>query len=131
MIVEICINILSYSPDTGNFYLLPFFFLLSVLLELIYFIELFKEPAFGLMNFLYCFSHSMSLNSVIGFPCFCCFEFVFLALISSFLKLAFPGGSVLKNIPAMQETQVQSLDGEDPLEEEMATHPSILAWRIP
>ena len=34
----------------------------------------------------------------------------------------FPGGSVLKNPPAMQETQVQSLGQEDPLEEEMATH---------
>ena len=31
----------------------------------------------------------------------------------------------------MQETLVQSLSGEDPLEEGMATHPSILAWRIP
>ena len=31
----------------------------------------------------------------------------------------------------MQETQVQSLGREDPPEEEMATHPSILAWRIP
>ena len=31
----------------------------------------------------------------------------------------------------MQETQVQSLGGEDPLEKEMATHSSILAWRIP
>ena len=30
-----------------------------------------------------------------------------------------------------QKMQVQSLDGEDPLEEEMATHPSILAWKIP
>ena len=36
-----------------------------------------------------------------------------------------------KNPPAMQETQVQPLDGEDPLEKEMATHSSILAWRIP
>ena len=35
-----------------------------------------------------------------------------------------------KNLPAMQETQVQSLDQEDPLEEEMATHSSVLAWRI-
>ena len=31
----------------------------------------------------------------------------------------------------MQETQVQSLDGEDPLEKEMATHSSVLAWKIP
>ena len=36
-----------------------------------------------------------------------------------------------KNPPAMQETQVQSLGGEDPLEKGMATHCSILAWRIP
>ena len=35
-----------------------------------------------------------------------------------------------KNLPAMQETQVQSLDQEDPLEKEMVTHSSILAWRI-
>ena len=37
----------------------------------------------------------------------------------------------VKNLPAMWETQVQSLGGEDPLEKEMATHSSILAWRIP
>ena len=46
-------------------------------------------------------------------------------------RLGFPGGSVVKNPPAMQETQIQSLDREDPLEEEMATHSSILARRIP
>ena len=38
---------------------------------------------------------------------------------------------MVKYLPAMQETQVQSLGGEDPLEKEMATHFSILAWRIP
>jgi len=43
----------------------------------------------------------------------------------------FPGGSVVKNPPAMQEKQVQSLRLEDSLEGEMATHSSILAWRIP
>ena len=37
----------------------------------------------------------------------------------------------VKNLPAMQETRVQSLGREDPLEKEMATHSSILAWRIP
>ena len=37
----------------------------------------------------------------------------------------------VKNPPAMQKTRVQSLDGEDPLEKEMATHSSILAWEIP
>ena len=38
---------------------------------------------------------------------------------------------MLKNLPAMQETQVQSLGQEDPLEKGMATHSNILAWRIP
>ena len=38
---------------------------------------------------------------------------------------------MLKNPPAMQETWVQSLGQEDPLEEEMATHSGILAWEIP
>ena len=38
---------------------------------------------------------------------------------------------MVKNLPAMQETQVLSLGQEDPLEEEMATHSSILVWEIP
>ena len=42
----------------------------------------------------------------------------------------FPGGSVVNNLPAMLETQVQSLGGEDPLEKGMATHSSVPAWRI-
>ena len=37
----------------------------------------------------------------------------------------------VKNLPEMQETQVQSLDQEDPLEKEMVTHSSFLAWKIP
>ena len=37
---------------------------------------------------------------------------------------------MVKNLPVMQETQVPSLGWEDPLEKEMATHSSILAWRI-
>ena len=40
-------------------------------------------------------------------------------------------GSVVKNLPAVQETQVQSLGQEDLLEEGTATHSSVLAWRIP
>ena len=43
----------------------------------------------------------------------------------------FLGGSVVKNLPVMQEMQVQSLGWEDPLEKEVATHSSVLAWRIP
>ena len=43
---------------------------------------------------------------------------------------ASPVAQLVKNPPAMQETQVQFLGGEDPLEKEMATHSSILAWKI-
>ena len=43
----------------------------------------------------------------------------------------FPGGTVVKNPLAMQEMQVPCLVQEDPLEEEMATHSNILAWKIP
>ena len=38
---------------------------------------------------------------------------------------------MVKNLPAMQETQLQPLGQEDPLEKELATHSNILAWRIP
>ena len=59
-------------------------------------------------------------------------------LVSGNLKLkyfsifhSFPGAQLVKNLPIMLETWVQSLDWEDPLQKEMATHSSILAWRIP
>ena len=49
--------------------------------------------------------------------------------------MTFKGASlvaqIVKSLPAMQETQVQFLCWEDPLEKEMETHSSILAWRIP
>ena len=45
--------------------------------------------------------------------------------------MGFPGGSVVKNLPAKEEMWVQSLGQEDPLQQEMATHSSVLAWRIP
>ena len=43
----------------------------------------------------------------------------------------FPVAQTVKNLPAMQEIWVRSLGREDPLEKEMATHSSILAWKIP
>ena len=45
--------------------------------------------------------------------------------------MGFPRGSIIKNLLANQETQVQSLGREDPLKKEMATHSSILDWKIP
>ena len=47
------------------------------------------------------------------------------------MKKDFPGGSVVKNLPIMQEMWVWPLGQEDPLKEEMADFSSILAWRIP
>ena len=45
--------------------------------------------------------------------------------------MSFPDSSVVKNLPVVQETQVQSLGWDDPLEEEMTTHSNNLAWEIP
>ena len=47
------------------------------------------------------------------------------------IKRGFLGGSLVRNPPAKQETQVQTLGREDPPEKEMATHSSILDWKIP
>ena len=47
------------------------------------------------------------------------------------MQLGFPCAQLVKNRPAMQETWVKSLGWEDPLEKGMATHSSILAWRMP
>ena len=46
------------------------------------------------------------------------------------LNMGFPSGLAVKNPPVMQETWAQSLGQEDPLEKEIATHSSILAWGI-
>ena len=50
---------------------------------------------------------------------------------SEFNNKGFPGGSAVKNPPAMQEAQIRFLGWEDPLEKQMATHSSILVWEIP
>ena len=67
------------------------------------------------LGFLYTFSKKITST--------CCFQVL--------QNEGFPGGSAVKNPPAMQETRVQSLGQDDPLEEGMATHSSILAWRTP
>ena len=55
----------------------------------------------------------------------------FLIYLSTIYILGFPGGSMVKNPPPVQETWVQSLGWEYLLEKEMATHSSILPWEIP
>ena len=73
----------------------------------------------------------------------CCFSWLYLILLLSwegvsgvfgmgvYIAWAFPCSSGVKNPPAMQKIWVWSLGGEDPLEKEMATHSSVLAWEIP
>ena len=60
-------------------------------------------------------------NSARGFPFLHTLSSIWASLVAQ----------MVKNLPAMWETQVQSLGQEDPLDKEMATHSSILAWRIP
>jgi len=50
---------------------------------------------------------------------------------NKFNQMAFPGGQMVKNLSSMRETWVWSLGWEDPLEDGMTTHSSILVWRIP
>ena len=57
----------------------------------------------------------------------CCFFFFFSICMTGTSLVA----QTVKCLPAMQETQVQSLGQEDPLEKAMATHSSTLAWKIP
>ena len=73
----------------------------------------------GTLDFVFCKVHGVLLLSILGW----------------FVIPSYSGprlvAQVVKNLPAMRETQVRSLGWEDPLEKEMATHSSILAWRIP
>ena len=62
----------------------------------------------------------------------CMYIYVYVCIyIYTHTHTGFSGGSAEKNLPTMQEMQVRSLGWEDPLEKEMATHSSIIAWRIP
>ena len=56
---------------------------------------------------------------------------MFIAMLFMIAKIASLVAERIKHLPAMRETQGWSLGWEDPLEKEMATHSSILAWRIP
>ena len=71
-----------------------------------------------------------------GFPCSS--DFSILVIFLNVFSLLWPGiepgllvAQTVKRLPAVQETRVRSLGWEDPLEKEMATHSSTLAWKIP
>ena len=80
---------------------------------------LFWIPVSGVRFLLHVDRGSSVSNQLVSFPT------------CSVIHSLIPGGSAVKNLPAMQGTWVGSLDGEDPLEKEMTTHSSILAWEIP
>ena len=79
----------------------------------------------------YNFNIAIKKLATVLFPILCnmyCFGETFME------NMGFPGGSAVKNLAAMKELQemrVRSLGHEDPLEKDMATHSSSLAWRIP
>ena len=58
-------------------------------------------------------------------------RFLVLFFFNFLYSRASPVAQIVNSLPAMQQTQGRSLGWEDPLEKEMATHSSILAWRIP
>ena len=58
------------------------------------------------------------------------FLFIYLFILFIYLEGS-PSGSAVNNLPVKQEAWIRSLGQEDPLEKEMATHPSILAWENP
>ena len=86
-----------------------------------------------LMRNVACHSQCRVGPSILTHPLSSFIPFSFLPLLLLFLiiidssNVGFPGGSVIKNPPATQKTQVQSLGREDPLEDETATHSSVLA----
>ena len=59
------------------------------------------------------------------------YDMIYVYMCTHIYIFGLPGGSVVKNPLVIQEMQFPSLGREDPLEEEMATHSSIIAWRIP
>ena len=96
----------------------------------------------GLPSHITC-SHNLSFFDLTDFfnatmyylSCVRCYTNCFTCIISfnslTIYLVIFPVAQTVKNLPAMQETRVQSLGWEDPLEKGMAIHSSILAWRIP
>ena len=73
----------------------------------------------------------MEKGENIFFPDFRINPFSLFTITPSLHAKGFPSGSAVTNLPTVQETWVRSLSQEDPLEKEMATHSSILAWHTP
>ena len=75
----------------------------------------------------YCFKRRKGSKESYGGYYVVLYTYIFENVFKNWASLV---AQMLKDLPAMQQTQVQSLDQDDPLEKGMATHSSILAWRI-
>ena len=93
-------------------------------------------------TFIFVFGSSVSgthvfMAAIFYFPltliciCILVYECVYIIYIYMCVNMGFPHSSAVKSPPAVQELWVQSMGQEDPLEKEMATHSSFLAWEIP
>ena len=82
----------------------------------------------------YCYNHKgfqMLCSLLLGTRASCCWLMYALKMLSRAALRESLVAQTVKHLPAMWETRVQSLGREDPLEKEMATHSTILAWKIP
>ena len=113
----------SLLPFSFFFSSLPFYNKSVHFLKFIYFYL--EDNCFTILNWFLPYINIIS-HRYARVPSLQSVHFIF-----NIFSIGLPGGSVIKNLPMMQETQVQSLGQEDPLEESMARHSSILAWRIP
>ena len=102
-----------------NFFIELFVSLILSCMSCLYILEI--NPL-SVASFAIIFSHSEDCLFILFMVSFA---------VQKLLSLISLVAQMVKNLPAMEETKVQSLDREDPLEKEMATHSSILAWRIP
>ena len=90
-------------------------------------LDIFQGPlGFGPFHLAFFF-----FNCMFYFVCFWHVGILLVFLILGFNTLDFLVAQIVKRLPTMQETQIQSLGREDLLEKEMATHSSILAWKNP
>ena len=83
------------------------------------------------LTYLISFAFSIILFLKLSFLTWLILVLLWYSYATSFYPSISPVAQAVKRLPAMQETWVQSLGQEDPLEKDMATHSSILAWRIP
>ena len=127
------LNFTSVSPYIFPHCLQPPYEIFVLLSNLVSNPPLHTYPLVTLASFLFLWQTKPIISSgtshLLFFSAWVCFTKIFLLLGAIHIS-GFPGGSVVKNLPAMQETWVWSLGLEDHLEKGMTTHSNKLAWEI-